>query len=104
MTRLPLASAIPVPLGSTSAPCPGAHTLRKGVLKKAASDALGSDGAPKHVHPLPPVAALAAIAWAVWAGGTRASTAWWTSGLPGRNWLETTYEFFAMCGLTKVQW
>src|SRR5580693_9920719 len=98
MTRLPLGSEIPVPLGSTSAPCPGAHTLRKGVLKKAASDALGSDGAPKHVHPLPPVEALAAMAWAVSSGGTRASTAWWTSELPGRNWLDTTYEFFVMFG------
>src|ERR1700691_5767572 len=103
MTRLPSGSEIPVPLGSTSAPCPGAHTLRKGVLKKAASDASRSDGAPKHVHPLPAVAALAAMAWAVMDGGTRESTAWWTSGLPGRNWLEMTYEFFVMCGLTKLQ-
>src|SRR5580698_4407953 len=104
MTKLPLPSAIPVPLRRTSAPCPGAHTLRKGVLRKAARFAFGSEGAPKHVQPLPPEAALAARAAAVWAGGTKASTAWWTSALPGWNWLEMTYEFLVMCGLTKLQW
>ena len=64
MTRLPTGSGIPVPLVSTSAPCPGAQMLRKGDCRNWASVVPGSAASPKHVQPLPMVwffRAMAAI-------------------------------------------
>src|SRR5579864_1912458 len=104
ITRLPAGSPIPVPFGNVSAPCPGAHTLRNGVVRSCANDAPGRDGAPKHVHPVPPVAALSRVAVAASDGGTSERTAWWTSGLPGLNWLEMTNESRVTWGLRREQW
>ena len=101
-TRLPAGSETPVPLGRLSSPWPGAQALSHGVLEIWSSPVLGMGVSPKQVHPFPPT--LSASAVAARSGGTRNKMAWWSSTLPGKNWLEMMYEFCLTCGFITVQW
>ncbi len=81
---------------------PGPHAVSQGVLEIWSLLVEGIGASPKHDHPLPPWSALSAAEARF--GGTRNKIAWWTSLVPGKNWLATMYALVLMCGLIKVQW
>ena len=74
-----------------SSPCPGAQALSQGVLEIWSRPVFGSGVSPKHDHPL--LSDVVGLGFGGQGGGTRKKMAWWSSGLPGKNWLEMMYEF-----------
>ena len=60
--QAPLGKRDPRALGEHVGAVPRSPHAQEGSAQEGGEPVLGSDGAPKHVHPLPPVAALAATA------------------------------------------